>query len=65
MLRYRCHFLTSDGKIFCNEDITAETTEEALQKVRLRFAETQRFPAFELWLGTTPVYSVMQQAKAG
>jgi hypothetical protein len=44
MLRYRCHFLASEGKIFCTEDITAETTEGALETVRRRFAEMQQFP---------------------
>jgi hypothetical protein len=65
MFQYRCHFLTSQGKIFCTEDITAETDDGALEKVRQQFAEMHEFPAFELWLGTTRIYSEKRPAKVG
>jgi hypothetical protein len=55
--QYRCCFLTSEGKHFCIDEVDGETKDHALKKIRRRFAELKRFPAFELWLGTTRIYS--------
>ena len=65
MAQYRCYFLTSEDKIFCAEDITAETEYHALEKIRGRFAELRPLPKFELWLGTTRVLSEMREAMLG
>jgi hypothetical protein len=57
MAEYRCYFLTPEGKIFRAEDVTAETDDHALEKVRRRFAEWEPVPAFELWSGTRLIFS--------
>jgi hypothetical protein len=34
MVSYRCNFLTSEGKVFCVEDVEGETDNHAMEKIR-------------------------------
>lgn len=64
MAYYRCNFLTSDGKVFCAEDLNGDTDDHALEKVRRICDGLEHTPSFELWRGSVLIYSEAGKAKA-
>jgi hypothetical protein len=56
MANYRCDFLTGEGKVFCTEDIDADTDDRAIEKVRRRRGGLGHTPPFALWRGGVRIY---------
>jgi type II secretory pathway component PulF len=61
MAQYRCKFLDAKGRMLCTEDVEAETDQQALEKVRSRFAPVRN--AFELWREDTRVHAEGRKAR--
>jgi hypothetical protein len=58
MVSYRCNFLTSEGKVFCVEDVEGETDNHAMEKIRrMLCSDLDNAASFELWRGEVLVYS--------
>jgi hypothetical protein len=55
MAQYRCKFFDANGRMLCTEAVDAETDQQALEKVRSRFAPIRN--PFELWRGDARVHS--------
>jgi hypothetical protein len=55
MAQYRCKFLDANGRMLCVADVDAATDQEALEKVRSRFAPITN--PFELWRGDARVHA--------
>jgi hypothetical protein len=49
MAYYQCKFFDANERMLCTEDVDAETDQQALEKVRRRFAPIRN--PFELWRG--------------
>jgi hypothetical protein len=62
MALYRCDFLSSEGKVFCTEDVDGDTDDHAIEKVRRRRASLGHTRPFELWRGNVHIYSEVRNA---
>ena len=65
MAHYRCNFLTSEGEVFCAEDLQGDTDDHALAKIRRMCGDLEHTPSFELWRGSALIYSEVRKAMAG
>jgi hypothetical protein len=59
MVSYRRNFfLTSEGKVFCVEDVEGETDNHAMEKIRrMLCSDLDHAASFELWRGEVLAYS--------
>jgi hypothetical protein len=65
VVSYRCNFLTSEGKVFCVEDVEGEADNHAMEKIRrLMCSDLDHAASFER-SGEEKFWSIRRDGKAG
>jgi hypothetical protein len=64
MKRYRCYFLTADGRVGSYREIETRNDHSAIALAHAYFRQERIWQGFEVWRGRHRVYATLQAVVA-